>query len=492
MVASMRTHPGGVALFMLIGACSSSSHATPASTIKSKQACDGADAAGTKAGSCNQARSPSTGETPPLDAGRPPDVDRAPKESQMIDASAADPMVGPHDAGSTARGDARVESPTDPCAEDHGGCDTLVSCAEVNGKAACGTCPDGYRDTAGDGHTCTDIDECKEQSFDCQTNSTCQNTPGSYECPCDPGFHGDGHSQCLENVLCNASGSNCDPNATCKTISGTRYCVCAAGFRGDGNSCSDIDECSGGAVAACGMGATACTNTPGGYTCTCGTGYSGTGSTACADIDECRGGAVAACGTGATACDNTVGSYTCSCGEYNGTGTTVCWELNECDSTTSTVCTADYPCEDLVQGYTCRGQFVDWRPTYSASAFTANGDGTVTDTRSGLHWQQIVDTSAGTAATTQTREAAKAYCEALSLAGTGWRLPTKAELESIVDDTKFNPAIDTTAFPGTQSDFFWTASPIVGSASASWCIYFRDGSSGNGPYNVTYRVRCVR
>jgi hypothetical protein len=152
----------------------------------------------------------------------------------------------------------------------------------------------------------------------------------------------------------------------------------------------------------------------------------------------------------------------------------------------------DYPCQDLVQGYTCRGQFEDWPPKYSAAAFTVNGDGTVTDSRSGLRWQQIVDTSDGTTATTQTQAGAKAYCSGLSLAGTGWRLPTKAELESIVDDTRALPAIDPIAFPNAPVNFFWSASPVVGSAGSSWCVYFRDGGSSSNVTNVTYRVRCVR
>jgi hypothetical protein len=59
----------------------------------------------------------------------------------------------------------------------------------------------------------------------------------------------------------------------------------------------------------------------------------------------------------------------------------------------------------------------------------AAGSGTVYDTKSNLTWQQTVSSTAYTWAD------AKAYCAGVgtSLEGTGWRLPTIRELQSIVD-----------------------------------------------------------
>ena len=54
---------------------------------------------------------------------------------------------------------------------------------------------------------------------------------------------------------------------------------------GDISCTVDIDEC---ADNPCHANAT-CTNTVGGYTCTCNTGYSGDGTT-CTEIDECVAG----------------------------------------------------------------------------------------------------------------------------------------------------------------------------------------------------------
>ncbi|MDC0667597.1 EGF domain-containing protein [Nannocystis radixulma] len=39
---------------------------------------------------------------------------------------------------------------------------------------------------------CTDDDECANELDDCHEHATCTNTPGSWECACNPGYQGDG------------------------------------------------------------------------------------------------------------------------------------------------------------------------------------------------------------------------------------------------------------------------------------------------------------
>ncbi|WP_417271707.1 DUF1566 domain-containing protein [Celeribacter sp.] len=93
---------------------------------------------------------------------------------------------------------------------------------------------------------------------------------------------------------------------------------------------------------------------------------------------------------------------------------------------------------------------------YGVNAFTDNGDGTVTDTATGLMWQQSDNG--------ERREWADAlaYCEALELAGyDDWRLPNSKTLQSIVDyDRTSFPAIDESVFTifeeGETLDF-WTS-----------------------------------
>ena len=92
------------------------------------------------------------------------------------------------------------------------------------------------------------------------------------------------------------------------------------------------------------------------------------------------------------------------------------------------------------------------------------GDGTVTDTSTGLMWQQQA-THAGT----MTWEQALAYCEGLSLGGyTDWRLPAKKELISLVDDSRYNPSIDTDYFPGTAASWYWSSTTYVGGTTSAW------------------------
>ncbi|MGP6086699.1 Lcl C-terminal domain-containing protein [Antarctobacter jejuensis] len=92
---------------------------------------------------------------------------------------------------------------------------------------------------------------------------------------------------------------------------------------------------------------------------------------------------------------------------------------------------------------------------YGVNAFTENGDGTVTDTATGLMWQQADD------GTRREWAEALAYCEALELGGhADWRLPDSKALQSIVDyDRTSLPAIDPVFAITQDSDTldFWTS-----------------------------------
>ena len=120
-----------------------------------------------------------------------------------------------------------------------------------------------------------------------------------------------------------------------------------------------------------------------------------------------------------------------------------------------------------------------------AGRYTTSG-GTGYDTKTRLTWQQAV------APGTYTWAGAKTYCAGLNLGGTGWRLPTAKELQTIVDDSQTNPAIDTTVFPSTPSDYFWSSSPLAGSSSNAWVVYFDYGHGYNRVVSSPYLVRCVR
>jgi hypothetical protein len=58
-------------------------------------------------------------------------------------------------------------------------------------------------------------------------------------------------------------------------------------------------------------------------------------------------------------------------------------------------------------------------------------------------------------------------------------MPRAAELQSIVDYGRYNPAIDTDFFPNTQSSIFWSSSPYAYSAGGTWSLGFDYGFVGN-------------
>jgi hypothetical protein len=84
------------------------------------------------------------------------------------------------------------------------------------------------------------------------------------------------------------------------------------------------------------------------------------------------------------------------------------------------------------------------------------------------------------------------YCEDLDLGGyTDWRLPYEYELQSIVDYSRYNPAIDMVAFPDTRS-YYWSSSTYANNTLYAWYVYFSDGYVSSYYKTNTFYVRCVR
>jgi PKD repeat protein/pimeloyl-ACP methyl ester carboxylesterase len=119
-------------------------------------------------------------------------------------------------------------------------------------------------------------------------------------------------------------------------------------------------------------------------------------------------------------------------------------------------------------------------------AFVVNGNGTVTDTSTGLIWQRET-------AGEMTWEAAISYCEGLSLGGySDWRLPNRNDLLSLVDYTRYDPAIDTTAFPDTMSSYYWSSTTYAPYSVYAWCVYFDYGLVSHDLRSYDSYVRAVR
>lgn len=113
----------------------------------------------------------------------------------------------------------------------------------------------------------------------------------------------------------------------------------------------------------------------------------------------------------------------------------------------------------------CRGS-----EAYGQNVFIDNGDGTITDTATGLVWQQD-DSIDG-----MIWEDALAYAETLELAGhDDWRLPNAKELQSIVDYTR---SPDTSSSPALSPLFNSTSITNEGGA-ADWPSYWSSTTHTN-------------
>jgi hypothetical protein len=102
----------------------------------------------------------------------------------------------------------------------------------------------------------------------------------------------------------------------------------------------------------------------------------------------------------------------------------------------------------------------------------ANDHAAVLDQRTGLIWSANAISDQRL-----TYAEAKKACEKLALAGSSdWRLPEVEELFALCDRTRFSPAIDTEAFPGVDSSWFWTATVDAEAPSSfAWSVSLHYG-----------------
>lgn len=130
---------------------------------------------------------------------------------------------------------------------------------------------------------------------------------------------------------------------------------------------------------------------------------------------------------------------------------------------------------------------------YFTPFFTINGNGTVTDTITGLMWQQ---TDGGE----MTIENAILYCNNLNLGGyTDWRLPNAHEAFTILNHQYANPALDANIFTTTLAEYWWTIDMQANDSNKVWATN-SGGGIGNHPKTETisaggpkrFHVRAVR
>jgi len=157
-------------------------------------------------------------------------------------------------------------------------------------------------------------------------------------------------------------------------------------------------------------------------------------------------------------------------------------------------------CTPVLAAQTCLTTIVASTPT---ADFADNGDGTVTDSETGLMWKRCSEgsvwdgaTCAG-AAMLYTWQGGLEWVARLNdtngFAGyADWRVPNVKELNSIMEEQCNYPAVNLEVFPSTGG-WYWSSSPYVADVTKAWATHFYNvGFIEVNPKLLPKRIRLVR
>lgn len=123
----------------------------------------------------------------------------------------------------------------------------------------------------------------------------------------------------------------------------------------------------------------------------------------------------------------------------------------------------------------------------------------VLDTQTGLIWRRCVEgmkwngsTCSGSPFYGMFQEVLERAVNQAHLTGKPWRVPNVKELGSLVDQTQSPITIDSTVFPATQNDQFWSSSSYAMDAFFGWMTHFYYGATYFSYSEDTGAVRLVR
>lgn len=151
----------------------------------------------------------------------------------------------------------------------------------------------------------------------------------------------------------------------------------------------------------------------------------------------------------------------------------------------------------------CQDAIGSARPDTPGHQFELPGNGTVIDSKTGLQWAQCAigqswsdgrcDGPARAFTWAEARRAIDGLNSTGALAGlTDWRLPSRSELESLIETCREAPAINTVIFPDTPAAGFWTRSASTNNIDHAWFVGFYAGVALEYRRDTRYRVRPVR
>ena len=137
--------------------------------------------------------------------------------------------------------------------------------------------------------------------------------------------------------------------------------------------------------------------------------------------------------------------------------------------------------------------------TTATANFTDNGDGTISDTTTGLMWMQcsvgqtLLNGLCTGDATELNWQQALLFAHGYQFADfDGWRVPNIKELSTIAERQCVRPAINETLFPNTPSDDYWTSTPSLLDADRAWVVAFFNSSNSIKQKNLFVFTRLVR
>jgi len=113
-------------------------------------------------------------------------------------------------------------------------------------------------------------------------------------------------------------------------------------------------------------------------------------------------------------------------------------------------------------------------------------NGIVTDSSTSLQWQDNVKLPL------KNWIDAIEYCENLSLNGNNWRLPNIYEIRSLLDYSKYKPAIKEDIFINNTEFLYWSSTTLKSNTANALAVTFENGISYAHPKSEQYITICVR
>ncbi len=126
-------------------------------------------------------------------------------------------------------------------------------------------------------------------------------------------------------------------------------------------------------------------------------------------------------------------------------------------------------------------------PVAIPNQYTDNGNNTITDHLTDLIWQKAPFSDS------LSWEQSLTYADTLTTAGFyDWRLPNIKELQSLNDETRINPSINSTYFNVTNVNKYWSSTTLPNQTAKAWYLNTQFGITTYDNKTVKHNLICVR